>query len=94
MALDSGAAALVGYLLTRKQGYSIAACGFCHADMFEKLFFAGKLSFRSTAKKFLNRMSLIWLLHMILLIFTVFSLTGVSTDHTRVAGSSLMYTQN
>jgi hypothetical protein len=90
-ALDSGAAALVGFLLTRKKGYSIAACGFCHSDMFAKLFFAGKLSFRSTAKKFLARMSLIWLFHIVLLILTVFSSTGVSTDFTRITGASLMY---
>ena len=84
-------AALVGYMLTRDGGYSIAACGFCHSDMFAKLFFAGKLGFRSTAKKFLERLSYIWLVHLLLLILTVFSSTGVSAAQTLVDGSALMY---
>lgn len=90
LSLNNGVSALMGYLLTRETGFSIVGCGFCYSDIFQKFEFASKLSHRSTAKKFLSRLGLLFLTHLLLLILTVFASTSVYSTQTRIEGTSLM----
>jgi hypothetical protein len=78
--MNDGAAAYVGYLLSEKKGFSMVACGFVQADLFEKFTFANNLSFRSSAKKFLSRLSYLWITHFLLLALTVFSSVTLQSD--------------
>ena len=80
IALDSGAAAYLGYLLSKKNGYSLAACGFLQAGLLEKFSFSNNLSHRSSLKRPLSIVSFIWIIHALLLILTIFSTTTLVTS--------------
>ena len=65
-ALDSGFAALFGYLLTSTHGYSLAACGFRQTGPLSKLSFCGNLSLSSVCRKPLTRISFLWMIVVLL----------------------------
>ena len=93
IALTDAMSGFAGYLMTRKEGYSIAICGFVHGSIADKLRYAGRLSFRSTAKNFLSKISLIWLFHSMLLVLTLIASTAITTSGSRVLGKKLMCLQ-
>lgn len=93
VALNDAFAAFVGYLLSRKEGFSIAACGFAQANLIEKLRFPSRLSFRSEVKPFLTKFSLLFGLHLLMLILTVIASTAISAKSSRVNGNALMCLQ-
>ncbi|KAJ2999348.1 hypothetical protein HDV02_003129 [Globomyces sp. JEL0801] len=59
-ALDEGVTILVGYLMTRKRGYSIAVFGYCHSNIFEKVSFLSKISGRNKMRKIFSRITYIY----------------------------------
>lgn len=77
--MDSGLGAYFGWLLSQPEGYSIAACGFVHSSTIEKFNFTSDLSFRSTCKKLLSRMSYLFVLHYATLVLSIFSSTSVTS---------------
>ena len=79
-----------GYLLSKKEGYSIAICGFVHSSFVEKLHYSNRLSYRSTIKPFVNKLSLLYLGHAINLILPIFASTAISSSSSRILGSFLM----
>ncbi|KAI8913346.1 hypothetical protein EDD86DRAFT_187862 [Gorgonomyces haynaldii] len=83
MALYDGLGHFVGYLLTRPDGFSLTACGYVQSSFLEKLQFADKLSFRSTVRKFLQRVSYIFIFHNIVLILTIFCSTALTVTPNR-----------
>ncbi|KAJ3324754.1 hypothetical protein HDV06_006012 [Boothiomyces sp. JEL0866] len=96
-AMMSGASAYVGYLITRPQGYSLAACGFIQSDLFSKFFFASKLSFRSPSRTFLSRLSYLWVIQTLTLVLPLFSASTIAASNYYVYSGTLgclIYTQN
>ena len=89
-AMNEAFGAFVGYLLSRKEGYSIAACGFVHSNFGEKMSFANKLSFRSTAKPLLSKISLVWLVHFINLFLSMMAASSISALTSQVDSTALM----
>jgi hypothetical protein len=84
-------------LLSLKEGYSIAICGFIHSPILEKLRYSNRLSYRSTIKPFVNKLSLLYLGHVLNLILPIFASTAIAASSSRVLGSYLMclqYTQD
>ncbi|KAI8893196.1 hypothetical protein BC833DRAFT_309253 [Globomyces pollinis-pini] len=59
-ALDEGVSILVGYLMTRKRGYSIAVFGYCHSNIFGKISFLSKISGRNKMRKIFSRITYIY----------------------------------
>lgn len=78
--MNSGLGAFIGWLLSQPSGYSIAACGFVHSSTLEKFNFTSDLSFRSTCKKFLSRVSYLFVLHFVTIILSIFSSTTVTSQ--------------
>ncbi|KAI8892599.1 hypothetical protein BC833DRAFT_611241 [Globomyces pollinis-pini] len=76
-ALNISISVLTGFLISRKRGYSMATYGFCHANLFQKLSFPAKLSVKSSARKFLSKISYIWRLQGVLIFFTPFVAIGL-----------------
>jgi hypothetical protein len=60
-AIDIGATIYLAGQLTRKQGYSMAACGYMHQGPTGRLPFTNQLSLNSPCRTFLQRISFIWL---------------------------------
>ncbi|KAJ3271452.1 hypothetical protein HDV01_006658 [Terramyces sp. JEL0728] len=88
-AMNDAAAALIGYFITRKRGFSLAACGFVHASHIQKLSFAGKLGYRSPSRKFLSRISLLWLLQVVAAVLPLFAAASLSYDDYRYLSGTL-----
>ncbi|KAJ3321812.1 hypothetical protein HDV06_003814 [Boothiomyces sp. JEL0866] len=87
-AMVSGAAAYVGYLITKSEGYSLAACGFVQSSVFEKFSFATKLSYRSTSRNFLTRLSYLWMIQSVSIVLPLYSASTLSSsDYREYAGS-------
>lgn len=82
--------ALVGWRLSQKEGYSVAALGFMHSSLMEQLKFTNALSFRSTCKPFLSKLSLINLLHALMLLLTCLASSAVGTHVSRINKGALM----
>ncbi|KAI8914363.1 hypothetical protein EDD86DRAFT_199167 [Gorgonomyces haynaldii] len=96
-ALNDGMAHYIGYLISKKKGYSIAAAGFIQSDLFKKISFAARLSFRSPCRKMLYQLSWVWMGHMAIVILTVFASVGMHTEDLRSrvgTRSCLIYTEN
>lgn len=96
-AITDALSAIVGYFLNAKEGYSIAACGFIQSGFGEKMSFPNRLSFRSTAKPFLTRVSLFYLYHTLMLLLSMMASTGIETYSSRIDSGALMciqYTQD
>ena len=89
-ALDEGFGAFVGYLLSRKEGFSIAACGFVQSSFSDKITFANRLSFRSSAKPLLSKASFIWIFHALNFIFAILASTSISAVNSQIDGTNLM----
>jgi len=89
-ALDEGFGAFVGYLLSRKEGFSIVACGFVQSNFSDKITFANRLSFRSTAKPLLSKASFIWIFHALNFIFAIIASTSISAESSQIDGTNLM----
>jgi len=81
--MNDGLSAYVGFLLASKDGYSLAACGFVQASFTEKFTFSNVLSFRSKSKKFLSRLSYLWVCHFLLLALTIFSCVTLHSEQFR-----------
>jgi hypothetical protein len=90
VAMNDSFAAFIGYLMSRKSGFSIAACGFAQASIMEKIRFPNRLSFRSSVKPFLTKFSFLFGLHYLMLILTVITSTAIGAKTSRVNGNSLM----
>lgn len=88
-ALQNSLAAYFGYLLSSKKGYSIVVCGFIQSNVFEKITFGSKLSFRSIARKPLTRIGGLIAIHTALLLATMFAPTQISTNTFRVDQGTL-----
>ncbi len=82
-ALDNASAALFGSLFAAKHGYSLAAGGFQQALPVFKFSFCSQLSLNSTCRKFLTRISGIWVLLEFLKLLTVLSATSVQKGYVR-----------
>jgi len=61
-AMDQATSVFFGFLLSSKNGFSIAACGYVHTRSLQKYEFSTKLPMRSYSRKVFQRLSLIWLL--------------------------------
>jgi hypothetical protein len=81
--MDYGLSAYIGYLLSQKPGFSIVACGYVQSSMMDKFTFTNNLSFRSKAKKFLQRLSYISILHFVLIFLTIFCCITITTEKYR-----------
>ncbi|KAJ3272046.1 hypothetical protein HDV01_005998 [Terramyces sp. JEL0728] len=96
-AMLAGGSAFVGCLITRPQGYSLAACGFIQANLISKFFFAGKLSYRSTSRTFLSRLSVLWFIQTLTLVLPLFSASAVYASNYYVYSGTLgclIYTES
>ncbi|KAI8916124.1 hypothetical protein EDD86DRAFT_253469 [Gorgonomyces haynaldii] len=82
--MNDSTAHYIGYLISQPDGYSLAAVGFAHSNVIEKLFFPAKLSYRSTCRKMLRYHVMIWIFHSILILLTVFSSATITTDILRI----------
>jgi hypothetical protein len=79
-AMDAGLGAFVGYLISAPHGYSLAACGFVQSSTFQKFSFCNRLAFKSKCKKFLSRLSYVWILHLALIIISIPASITVHAD--------------
>ncbi|KAJ3317763.1 hypothetical protein HDV06_001246 [Boothiomyces sp. JEL0866] len=86
--MNDAAAALIGYFITKRRGFSLAACGFVHASHFEKITFAGRLGYKSPSRKFLSRFSTIWIIQVVCAIVPIFAAASLSyQDYRYVSGT-------
>lgn len=90
IALNDSLSAFLGYLLSRKEGFSIAVCGFNQASLLGKIQFPNLLSFRSTAKPLLSKLSLLWLAHLGMIILNLVASTGIQANGSRIDKGALM----
>ncbi|KAJ3255334.1 hypothetical protein HK103_006357 [Boothiomyces macroporosus] len=88
-AMNDAASALIGYFITRKRGFSLAACGFVHTGHLQKLSFASKLGYRSPSRKFLSRISLFWLLQLVAALLPIFAAASLSYQDFRYLSGTL-----
>ncbi|KAJ3320154.1 hypothetical protein HDV06_005631 [Boothiomyces sp. JEL0866] len=88
-AMNDAAAALIGYFITRKRGFSLAACGFVHTSHLQKLSFAGKLGYRSPSRKFLSRISVLWLIQLVAALLPIFASASLSYQDYRYLSGTL-----
>jgi hypothetical protein len=65
-----------GYLLGRKQGYSLAVVGFFQSGLIEKALFPSRLAFRSPTRKLLGYVRSFYVFHFLTLILTLQVTTG------------------
>lgn len=89
-ALSKSLAAYFGYQLSQKHGYSLIVCGFIQSGLFSKIQFSSLLNFRSKYKKVVSRSSLLWLVHILMLILTFFCSTAITISTTRYDSGSLL----
>ena len=89
-AFTKAMSALVGWRLSQKEGYSVAALGFMHSTLMEQLKFTNALSFRSTCKPFLSKLALVNLVHALMLLLTCLTSSAVGTHVSRINKGSLM----
>ncbi|KAJ3252522.1 hypothetical protein HK103_001423 [Boothiomyces macroporosus] len=95
-AMDDGLSAIFGYLLTRKRGYSLAVCGFVHSSPFEKITYSSNLSYRSPCRKFLAKLSYLWLIKIFVPILIFITSISIYYEPYRYLHSNLgcaVYTQ-
>lgn len=89
-ALSNGLTAYFGYQLSQKHGYSLIVCGFIQSGLFAKIQFSGLLNFRSKYKKVISRASMLWLVHILMLILTFFCSTAIKITTTRYDSGKLL----
>lgn len=88
-ALYYGTGAVIGYMLASKKGFSLAACGFAQTNLIDKFSFASRLSYRSISRKPLTYISYIWIIHTILIFFSVFATINIGFDSANVDSGTL-----
>lgn len=88
-ALNDGAAALFGYRLASKHGYSLAVCGFMQASSIGKWTFCNELSLNSTCRKLLTRITIIWVILDFLKILTPLSATALIKEQLRIDSGTI-----
>ncbi|KAI8916123.1 hypothetical protein EDD86DRAFT_244071 [Gorgonomyces haynaldii] len=82
--INEATAVFMGYLVSRKRGFSLAVCGYCHSNFLEKIFFSSKLSYRSESRPILQKHSYFLIIHTILIFLSVFSSANVISQTLRV----------
>jgi hypothetical protein len=82
--LTEASGIFIGYLMSRKEGYSVAACAFVHTSTFEKFSFVGFLSFKSKCKNLLQKFVYLWFFQVAILLITVLSSTSITHQDMRV----------
>jgi hypothetical protein len=83
-ALNDGAAAFFGHRLSFKKGYSLAVVGFIQTPGIRKFGYCNELSLNSTCRRFLSRISLIWILLELVIILSPFAATSILGEDVRV----------
>ncbi|KAI8609527.1 hypothetical protein BC830DRAFT_1069800 [Chytriomyces sp. MP71] len=76
-AMDIGASIVLAALITSKQGYSMAACGFMQTAPIYRLPYTSQLSLNSPCRKYLQRVSYLWVLAEALKLLSPIGATGV-----------------
>ena len=89
-ALTRSLAAYFGYQLSQKHGYTLIICGFIQGSILSKIQFSNLLNFRSKYKKTVSRASLVWMIHLFMLILTFFSSTAITITTTRYDSGKLL----
>ncbi|KAI8904407.1 hypothetical protein EDD86DRAFT_220618 [Gorgonomyces haynaldii] len=79
MGMDDAIAALFGYLMSRRHGYSMVTVGFCQTTGFAKPRFVSQLSHNSPSKKLLTYLALPFFLIETLKLLTPISATAVDS---------------
>ncbi|KAJ3410406.1 hypothetical protein HDV05_003817 [Chytridiales sp. JEL 0842] len=88
-AMDIAASIYLGSLLMRKEGYSMAVCGFMQAKSYSRLSFTNQLSLNSTCRKHLQRAALLWLVVQCGMILSPIGSIGVISERVRAVGAPI-----
>jgi hypothetical protein len=87
--IDEASSLIFGHLLSGRHGYSLSVCGYAHSSFLRKFNFTSVLPYKSKSKPFLNRITLVWIFHYILLIVTVFSSINIKAKVRRIDSGKL-----
>ncbi|KAJ3013806.1 UNVERIFIED_CONTAM: hypothetical protein HDU68_000532 [Siphonaria sp. JEL0065] len=82
--LEEGAACVFGYLLSSKQGFSMAVCGYLQASPTGKLRFAQSLALTSPSRKILTRLSFLWIITELQIVLSPFSAISIRAEPSAV----------
>jgi hypothetical protein len=88
-AVNEALANIIGYMMSRPRGYSLAACGFAHADIFTRITYPGLLSYKSKIKKFLTYVVYFSIVHSAILACTILASTSIYPEVMRTAEGEL-----
>ncbi|KAJ3330489.1 hypothetical protein HDU91_003566, partial [Kappamyces sp. JEL0680] len=88
-ALQKGLAAFFGFMLSRQTGFSLAVAGFYQSDILQKLAFPGLLAYRSRVKRLLSFLSVVYVIHLLFLIASIFAAKGITVASSRIQSGTL-----